>query len=70
MPELLIYYDWMEALAGFTLVSLIYEINDLAKQCDTCRHLGKWIISRDQGRVLVLFVGKKNKRRKHLWLLR
>lgn len=53
---------WLdEALAGFTLVSLIYEINDLAKQCDKCRHLGKWIISRDQGRVWFYLWVKKTK---------
>lgn len=48
-----------ETLAILTMVLPIHETNDLATQCDKGRYLGKWIISKDQGRVLVVSVGTK-----------
>lgn len=50
-----------EALVSLTVVELIHEINHPDIQCDECGHLGKQIISKDQGKVLVLSVGAKMK---------
>lgn len=47
------------ALANLTVVSPLHEMNDLVTQCDKGRHLGKWIISKDQSGLLVVSVGAK-----------